>query len=282
MLVVLLETGTLKELGRLLNVSGAFISQMTARGADRKKVPAQIIERLVSLLNERFSGIGIAETDFELEPAQFLALFPKDKIRYRAAASAGGIPITEIIDRNLQRLFGKFARFYMCSDPNILGKNMLAIDQFEFSPGKNADEALVTQVTNEFSGGEPVGFARLYGPSLFIQVSFTSSQYPLATFLSYFPQHEIVESFVTGSLDVKFRSSAVVARPMIFVRVEKFEEIALTFDHETEIYKASKKLFDSLVILNADKYELVPRSELLPEDLIEWSLAYKAIEGANP
>jgi hypothetical protein len=183
MLRVLLDTGTFEELGRQIGVSGAFIAQMKSH-IDRKPASGKVIANLLKLLNDHFPSSQFTETDFELEPFQFLDRFPKDEIKYREAASAGGIKLEPLGDPRIRRLFGNFARVYMCTNPSKLGTNMIAIDQFQLSASTNPNEASVTQMTNEFSGDSPSGLARLYGPTLLLELKFPSPQYPPAFFLA--------------------------------------------------------------------------------------------------
>jgi transcriptional regulator with XRE-family HTH domain len=278
MLREILQTGTMRQLARLLGVSGSRISQSISHD-NRKPPSAETIENILKLLNDRFPSSSFMAADLELEPEQFLARFPRDQIKYEKAAEAGRIQVDAQVNPRLRLLFGNYIRFYVCDDPANPPNHMIAIDQFVFSAGKNPDEAAVIQTTNEFSGGKPTGFARLHGgQTLLIELTFPSPQYSPALFLASYPQSDQFAAFVAASLDVRFESVAVVARPMVFVRVPKLApEIEFTFGSETRLFRAAKSVLDRCVILNAEKCEIVPRPELLPEDLTEWRQAFKEV-----
>jgi hypothetical protein len=277
MLREVLGTGTLAELGRLLGVTGSRISQAMSH-EDRKSASPAMVERFLKLLDERFPSCSFSEADLDLDPAPFLDRFPRDQINYERAAAAGRIKTEIQFNPRLRFLFGNYIRFYICADPANPTRNMVAIDQFAFTNGTNQDEAAVTQVTNEFSGGKPSGFARLHGRILLIELKFPSPEYPPALFLASYPQSDEFEAFVTASLDVRFGWVSVVARPMVFIRVPHLvPNIGFTFTSETRIFQAAKDLLDRCVILNTQKCEIVPRPELLPEDLTEWHQAFEEL-----
>jgi transcriptional regulator with XRE-family HTH domain len=277
MLKYILGTGTLRELAARLGVTGSYISQQMSHD-ERKPPSAEFTHNLLQLLNNSFSGCNFGEADLLLDEADFLARFPRDKINYERAASAGKIKTDLHVNPNLRLLFGNFMRFYLCADPAKTDDMMLGVDQYVISPGRNPDEATVTQTTNEFSGGRPAGFARLYGTTLRIELAFPSNEFPPALFLASYPQAAAIDAFIAGCLDVRDDGLAVVARPMFFIRVKNLApEIGLTFGSETRIFKASKALLGQFVRFNADKGEMVPRPGILTEDLIEWRLAYDEI-----
>jgi hypothetical protein len=225
----------------------------------RKKVSEALKSVILNKLNEKFPNSSFLYDDLDRDARSFIARFPKSDIDYLAMCDAGNIPREGLPTQDsTNNIVGKYVRLYVCINSDKPDENMIALDQFEFLPTKNSEEIAVTQLTNEFSGGQPAGMARIYGPTLVINLNFPGTQYPPATFLSSYPRNY---AFSVGSVDVQFESSTVIIRPMIFIKVTEFVSCPLTFESGTNIFKIAVKIIKTMTTINSTRLEITPSSE---------------------
>ena len=263
----------------IAKVSSSYLSS-TKKAIDPKALSKEVKLRFVDALRNRFPESDFSEEDLDLDNENFVNRFPRTKINYKQLRSVAGLPPEEKDFGKLACLVGEYIRIYLALSKKNIGSGMIALDHFSIKPSKISNILDIFQNTNEFTSDSPKGSVRLFGETFILDINF-NSEYPPTTCLSRLQVGNSAHAFVAGSLDIKFDSGAIVARPMVFIKVAEIWQISATYEADSSIYKVSKSLIDRVVIQNGERYEMVFRSELLPDDLVDWHHVYSQLKPAD-
>lgn len=247
-------------------------------------IPAERRARIVEDFRRHFKSFEFKDEYLDLDSSeQFAELFVKED-SYHALRKAiidkyKKKPLPDMSGKKhpLDKCFGYFLGLYTCRDPDDKNRRAVAYDGFLIEPIENEYRmARVIQLTDPVATGKSsIGMIRARSDTIEIHINFGNDEDPDATYMASKPRGDRINSILAISVDIKIDFHKVVARPALFIRVEKSDIPGFTriLDYDTPVYKAVEQLFDRYVN-RAEKFEMEIHYQLDEngEDLIKDAL----------
>lgn len=179
-------------------------------------------------------------TDPRIATKALIAKLPfRDDERRRLFDEIGLVPPTsDLFERStLQSLTiegGLWAVFYTCQDKLDDTQPAIAAATFKITlAGENA----VVEETSYRGTAMPSGEVKVRHTIIEIDLAYKDSGAPGAKYLAKVPEHREMNALLLTSLDAKFKDNAIVARPVLMVRVAKDVEHPAQFRRGSVLFK---------------------------------------------
>jgi hypothetical protein len=157
----------------------------------------------------------------------------------------------------LKRLVGVWAVLYLCRDQGVPERSAIAAATFKIDLHSSRRKAVVRE-TSFIRDKEPMpeGVLQVRHNTIEIDLNYKEADFPVAKYLATVPKHRSKDFILLMSLDVKELDLAIVARPILMIRVENDAVHPRQFNDQTSIYKAVARLLSKFALYQPNLMEL--------------------------
>jgi hypothetical protein len=267
MLRILLKLENNARLAQKLNIDAGFWARIC--NDDQTQLPEKRRQEARDLCRTADPPVALPEDYFNLTKEQIVAFIPADHPRYESLRAAAGLPpLPPSQSRTFDAfsaLVGSYARFLIARNGKT---STLTMEHFDIRPHeKEPDKLVISQLDYEFENRNPRGEVHVVSrnDTIEIRINYESDRDPIGTFLAPYPSGHPLTHFLAIALDIHYNTRNVLAKPVLFVKLDQPLNSKAHFLSKERLYKRVRQVFSKYIHYEAGRMELsIPKSS--PED----------------